>query len=170
MRLKHYLIIVIFSFCCNSITTAQSHSRQKWIKTDKFVPLLVINDSAFLQQIDSLVFNSIYSNVIGDDKIKIFNVQCIKKKDDYAIDMYMLCSLFFLSDLALQGCFEYRDYLFLWYGDLPDIWKSSKYIKKLTYLRGDPFSPLGSAIHCDLASFSFDYVGGELVLTKWSCY
>jgi hypothetical protein len=143
--------------------------RQKIIKRDKYVPVLALKDSMFFQQIDSLIFNSIYSDLISEAKIKIFNVKCAKKENNYVLNIYMICQIQFLKNIELQGCFAYKDYFFLWYGTVPySLWGISTRKNKFTYLKGEPFDiPI---ITCDLAEFVFDYIEGKLILTKQSCY
>jgi hypothetical protein len=124
--MKSKYVIVIFAICCFAYSIEAQHFRQRIIKTDKYVPVLVLKDSLFLPQIDSLIFNSVYSEVISKAKVKIFNVECAKKENDYVLDIYMICQLHFLKNIAIQGCFEYKGYLFIWYGDIPNqLWKIS---------------------------------------------
>jgi hypothetical protein len=143
--------------------------KQKTIKANKYVPILISTDSLFLQQIDSLIFNSIYSDIINEEKIKIFNVECINTDNIFILLTYMLCEMRFLKNVKLQGCFEYQNYLFLWYGSIPEsLWNISKYTKKLTYYKGEPFDiPI---ITCDLPEFIFDYIDGNLILKEHRCY
>jgi len=155
-------------FCLVFDITIAQLPLQKVVKMDKYVPFLTFKDSVFFHGIDSLIFNSVHSDLINNDKIKIFNIECSKENNSYVLNVYMLCQIHFLKTKELRGCFEYRNYLFLWYGDNPDsLWCMSPNKKKLTYLKGEPFDvPI---IICDLAEFEFKYIKGELSLIKQSC-
>ena len=163
-----FLSYIIFTAYFVISATAQL-PKQKIVKANKYVSVLISTDSLFLQQIDSFIFNSIYSDVINEEKIKIFNVECTNKDSIFLLNIYMLCEMRFLKNIKLQGCFEYRNYLFLWYGSFPEsLWIISNRNKKLTYYKGEPFDlPI---VICDLPEFTFDYVDGKFVLKEQRCY
>ena len=166
MQQKNLVLIIVI--CCFADLTMAQLPRQKIIKMDKYVPVLISKDSVFFQQIDSLIFNSVCSDFISSAKPKIFTVECTKNENNYALKFHMMCQMHFHNKLELQGCFEYRDYLFLWYGKLPrSLWSISTRKKKLTYLKGEPFEV--PVIICDWDEFAFDYIDGKLILIWQSC-
>jgi hypothetical protein len=143
--------------------------RQRYIKQNKYVPVMISKDSTFFQQIDSLIFNSIYSTVISEAKVKIFKVECKAEDNHYILNIYMTCQLYFLKNITPKGYFEYNDYYFFWYGTVPNsLWNISTRKKKFTYMKGEPFE--GPIFPCDLAEFTFDYIEGKLILTRQKCF
>ena len=86
------------------------------------------------------------------------------KKFEMTIDLKAL-GLDDRCELIDISTFKYKDYTFIWFGDIPQfLYTTSNKKKKFWYLKGTP--PIVS----DYASFMFIYTRGKLELTGMCCY
>ena len=168
MKLRSF-ISFIFVFC-GSIYSIHAQSEVPQVeKVDLYVSELIIKDSLFLHGLDSFIFNSICPDTKNpNEKANVFNI-ISKKQDKHAENYKFICTLQYgiqiYEKLKLRGCFEYKDYLFLWFDDIPkELISISNEKKRLSYMTGVP--PIVS----DLATFTFNYTIGCLILTGICCY
>ena len=125
---------------------------------------LIIKDSLFLCGIDSLIFKSICPE-IKEKELKFFIIDSYEKKDSIYLSFCLASYFEYSGHNHLKGYFKYKDYTFIWFGDIPQfLYTTSNKKKKFWYLKGTP--PIVS----DYASFMFIYTRGKLELTGMCCY
>jgi hypothetical protein len=161
------MFLVFVCVFCGIADLSNAQSIQKIEKAHLYIPELIIEDSLILNGIDSLIFHSICPEIkTPNEKVKIFNV-ISKQKDRESFNfLFNLQSGIQLYDkLKLQGCFEYKDYLFLWFDDVPiQLLSISNKKRKLTYTKGVPI------FVSDLATFSINYINNDLTLVGICCF
>lgn len=166
---KHLYIISLLITCwwCLSVTI-NAQSVPKVERVDIFATNLIVKDSLFLSGLDSLIFNSVCPEIKEMNELKIFNVYSKKnnkQEDSYTLIISLDKTVQIYNENDFKGCFEYKDYLFLWFYDVPQqLFSLSNQKKKLTYLKGVPH------IVSDNAEFTFDYTEGGLTLTGICCF
>jgi len=138
-------------------------------KANVFVSNLVIKDSLFLCGLDSLIFNSICSEIKNtNSNLKIFNVYSKKndkEENSFTLNINLDSRIQIHNESNLKGYFNYKGYLFLWFNDIPPkLFYVSNQKRKLTYVKGVPH------IAVEVATFEFDYTNGTLVLEEICCY
>ncbi|MCC8145249.1 MAG: hypothetical protein LIO93_02160 [Bacteroidales bacterium] len=159
---KYYLPLILFCIC--SILAKAQPPVPEVEKAYKELSQIVVKDSLFLQGIDNYIFDSFCPDIKNKEN-KIFNVYCKSTEDHYDVLFYMVGMLQFRDNSIPRGYFEYKDYLFIWYGAVPGFFgKVSNQKKKLSYMKGVP--PIVS----DLATFTFSYTQEEINLTGMSCF
>ncbi|MEG1313732.1 MAG: hypothetical protein RSD40_05405 [Bacilli bacterium] len=157
------IFFVAFTIFCGSMNVGICQTTEKG---EIYAANLNVLDSLFLEGLDSLIFNSICPE-IKDSKKNIFNVDC--KLEDKQNNTYSL--IFSLDDIIqiyshkeFRGCFDYKGYLFLWNGDIPEkLLSISGKKRKLTYMTGIPYIS-------DSDIFIFSYSSKKLELKGICCY
>ncbi|MBO1736167.1 MAG: hypothetical protein DBY16_08040 [Coprobacter sp.] len=164
MKINLIIFLCVFYSSLGVLNTQSKIPVPKLEKTYKYLPELMIKDSVFLHGIDSLIFNS-FCPEIKKREHKTFNIDCRKNENKYDLYFALLPTIQFHNESKLQGCFKYKNYLFIWYGEIPyRLWNISNNKRKLYYLKNLPF------IRSDLAEFSFEYTQGKMELTGMCCF
>ena len=151
----------------NMFTAVNAQAIPKVEKVDIFVSNLIVKDSSFLHGLDSLIFNSICSEIRDMNNLKILNVYSKKnnkQEDSYRLIISLDAIVQIYNEKDIKGCFDYNGYLFLWFYDIPkELLDISNQKRKLTYTKGVPH------IKSSYAEFTFDYTEGFLTLTGICC-
>jgi len=169
MKKSVYLFLGIISFYAGMfITSVNAQSIPKVEKVNVSVSNLIVKDSLFLYELDSLIFKSICSEINAlDGSLKIFNVYSKKndKEDNcYTLNINLDQRIQIHNENDLKGCFDYKGYLFLWFNDIPpNLFYLSNQKRKLTYIKGVPH------IAVEVASFLIEYANGNLILKGICC-
>ena len=164
MKLKRFIGLYTFFLFFGIVTCQSQASIPKVEKIYKNVPELIIKDSLFLCGIDSLIFKSICPE-IKEKELKFFIIDSYEKKDSIYLSFCLASYFEYSGHNHLKGYFKYKDYTFIWFGDIPQfLYTTSNKKKKFGYLKGTP--PIVS----DYASFMFIYTRGKLELTGMCCY
>ena len=134
MKLKRFIGLYTFFLFFGIVTCQSQASIPKVEKNYKNVPELIIKDSLFLCGIDSLIFKS-FCPEIKRKVFKTFNI-ISQKRDEYFSLIFSLCPQFeYYERVALKGYFKYKDYIFIWYGDIPQyLGDVSNKEKKIPYV------------------------------------
>ena len=163
------IFFLVIAYLGSVFTTINAQAIPKVERVDIFATNIIIKDSLFLSDLDSLIFNSICQEVINKkSNLKIFNVY--SKKNDNQENSYMLYinldnQIQIHNENDFKGCFDYKGYLFLWFNDVPPkLLSVSNQKRKLTYIKGVPH------IANHTAEFSFDYTNEILSLTGICCF
>jgi len=166
--MKNHIHIILLLLCGSMFTTVNAQSIPKVEKTGIFVPILTIKDSLFLHGLDSLIFNSICSEIKETNNLKIFNVYSkkINQQENSFEFMFLLDMIVQIyNEKDIKGYFDYNGYTFLWFYDVPPtLFSLSNQKKKLTYFK-NAITPTS-----DHANFVFNYTEGVLRLTGICCY
>ncbi|MCU6767582.1 hypothetical protein OCV73_01220 [Barnesiella propionica] len=164
MKLKYLIGICLFCFFTGIPNLQSKVPVFKVERAYKYVPELIIKDSLFLLGIDSLIFNS-FCPEIKRGKTKIFDIYSEKRKNYFDLIFSIAAEFQYYEYLNLGGYFEYKNYLFIWYGPVPEyLCKISGNKKKLFYMKVVPI------IKSDSAEFSFEYTQGKMELTGMCCF
>ena len=157
------IFFVSFAIFCVNMNADPYQTTEK---VEIYASNLNVLDSLFLEDLDSLIFNSVCPG-IKESKAKIFNVNCKiqdKKNNVYRLNVSLDDIIQIYSQEEFRGCFDYRGYLFLWYGDIPEkLLSISDRKRKLIYMKG-------LYIVSDLAEFIFSYSNKKLELKGICCY
>jgi len=166
--MKNYIHIILLLLCGSMFTTVNAQSVPKVEKTDIFVPILTVKDSLFLHGLDSLIFNSICSEIKETNNLKIFNVYCKKinqQENSFELTIWLDMKVHIYNEKDIKGCFDYNGYTFLWFYNVPPtLFSLSNQKKKLTYFKNEIMAT------SDHAEFAFNYTEGVLRLTGICCY
>ena len=157
------IFFVAFTIFCGSMNVGICQTTEK---VEIYAANLNVLDSLFLESLDSLIFTSVCPE-IKESKKNIFDVDC-KIKDNrnntYSLIVYLYDRIQISSQREFRGCFDYKGYLFLWYGDIPEkLLSISGKKRKLTYMKGIQFNS-------DIANFIFSYSDKKLELNGICCY
>jgi hypothetical protein len=159
-----YISFFIISLYVETFTAVNAQSE----KVDILVPNLTVKDSLFLQGLDSLIFNSVCSEIKKMNDLKIFNVYSRKNNQQdssYRLIIALDKIVQIYNENDLSGCFDYKGYIFLWFYDVPPkLISLSNQKRKLTYVK-NALQAVSS-----YAEFVFDYTDGILILTGICCY
>ena len=163
MKLKRFIELFIFFFFFGIVTCQSQASIPKVEKIYKNIPELIIKDSLFLCGIDSLIFKS-FCPEIKRKVFKTFNI-ISQKRDGYFSLIFSLCPQFeYYERVALKGYFKYKDYIFIWYGDIPQyLGDVSNKEKKIPYVSQPSY------MRTETTEFYFNYTFKKLSLTGLCC-
>ena len=164
IKLKHTISLLILCFFTEIVHAQSSGYTPQAEDRYKYLPELMIKDSLFLQGIESLIFNS-FCPQIKKGEYRIFNIYS-QKRENYFDLIFMLTPEFGENRrITFDGCFEYKDYLFIWSGPVPEyLCTVSDNKKKLSYAEDV------SRGMTDPGTFSLSYSYGKMVLTGICCF
>ena len=164
MKINLIIFLCVFYSSLGVLNTQSKIPVPKLEKTYKYLPELMIKDSVFLHGIDSLIFNS-FCPQIKKGEYRIFNIYS-QKRENYFDLIFMLTPEFGENRrITFDGCFEYKDYLFIWSGPVPEyLCTVSDNKKKLSYAEDV------SRGMTDPGTFSLSYSYGKMVLTGICCF
>ena len=161
--MKKIIYILVVSAIFDGSMNA--HHFQTTENMEIYAPDLNVHDSLFLECIDSLIFNSVCPT-LKETRHKIFSVDCQsvdKQKSIYQLTISLEETIHIYPSKEFRGYFEYKDYLFLWYYDIPENILSISGKKIRTYMN-EIYDPSA------LRSFIFSYSPEKLELTGICCY
>jgi hypothetical protein len=167
MKKRIQIFFSVFFLYGNMFTVVNAQAIPKVEKIDIFVSNLIVKDSSFLHGLDTLIFNSICTEIKDISNLKIFNVYSKKnnqQEDSYRLIISLDARVQIYNENDIKGCFNYNGYLFLWFYDIPkELLDISNQKRKLTYIKGVPHSI------SSYAEFTFYYIRGYLTLTGICC-
>ena len=163
MKLKRFIGLYTFFLFFGIVTCQSQASISKVEKIYKNVPELIIKDSLFLCGIDSLIFKSICPE-IKEKELKFFIIDSYEKKDSIYLSFCLTSYFEYSGHNHLKGYFKYKDYIFIWYGDIPQyLGDVSNKEKKIPYV-SQPFY-----MRTETTEFYFNYTFKKLSLTGLCC-